>query len=84
MKQLLIIVLLFCTFSVYSQRIEDLFTKPNWTEHYILTENCIKVDMIEDENGYICPVYQDEQGFCFYVTLVEGHVFTIDINCLNT
>jgi len=84
MKQLLIIIFLLCSFTSYSQRIQDQFTKQNWSEFYILTENSILVDIIEDENGYTCPVYQDEQGFCYFVTINEGHVFTIDINCFHT
>lgn len=82
MKKLFIItILLFFYNSVFSQNIEDKFTKQNWTEFYILTEGCQKIDVIEDENGDICPVYLDEQGFCFYVTLVEAHVYTVTIKC---
>jgi len=82
MKHFLIFVLVFFTVSLYSQRIEDQFTKQNWTEFHILTEDCVKMNetMIDDE-GNICPVYYDEQGFCFFVTINEGHVYTIDITC---
>lgn len=84
MKQILIsIFLFFCTFAVYSQNIEDKFTKQNWNEYHILTEGCQKIDVMEVD-GEICPIFLDEQGFCFYVTLNEGFVFTVTIKCNET
>jgi len=86
MKNILIIIFLFCSFTGYSQtlKIEDHFTIQNWTEYKILTEDCtLSVGRHYDvTTGISYPVFLDEQGYIFYVTLVEGHVYTIDLQNL--
>ena len=62
MKHILVFVLMFFTVSLYSQRIEDQFTKQNWTEFHILTEDCVKMNetMIDDKLSKYSVIILDE------------------------
>ena len=90
MKNTLIIIFLLSSFIGYSQskpeqRIEDKFTLSNWRELIILTEDCTVIAgrQYDDLTGYSYPVFlSEDQNFMFYVTIVEGHVYTIDLQNL--
>ncbi len=85
MKNILIIIFLFCSFNSYSvdfpnpTRIEERFNEQNWCEYEILTENCHISPGRLIWGNETCPVFIDESGFRFMVVIQHGKIHTLDL-----